>query len=61
MWAVDDTGNGVMMFRQASGKGRRAPVEVSVHPDWPLSDPLLLVVVVASSFLREFFRTGGGG
>jgi hypothetical protein len=67
MWAVDDSGNGVMIFRRVTAtpepgiKGSRTTTELAVHPDWPITDGLLLVIVVAFPFLGNFFEVGGGG
>jgi hypothetical protein len=59
MWAVDDSGNRVMMFRKVTwtpelGGNPRTTTEIAVHPDWPITDELLLVIVVARSFLWDF-------
>jgi hypothetical protein len=67
MWAVDEDANDPMMFREVSatpelaGKGSRTTTEVAVHPHWPLTDELLLMIVVAFPFLDDFFNMGGGG
>jgi hypothetical protein len=68
MTAVDESGNGVIMFRKTSansdGPLMRAfspmpHIEVAVHPDWHIVDDLLLMIVAASRLLDSYFTTGG--
>jgi hypothetical protein len=62
MTAVDQARNGVARYR-ISGKGSTVPklVEITVHPDWKLTDELVLAIAISAPWLGSYFEKGGGG
>jgi hypothetical protein len=59
MTAVDQAGNQVARYRPA---GRRA-VEITLHPEQPLTDELVLAIAISGGLLNSYFSepSGGGG
>jgi hypothetical protein len=52
MTAVDQAGNKVARYRiSAAGFG---PVEISLHPDWPLTDELALALAISAPWLESY-------
>lgn len=54
MTAVDQAGNRVARYRLNHG------IEITVHPDQPLTDELVLALVVSAPWLRSYFRQSKG-
>ena len=63
MTAVDQAGNTAVRYRRQliPGTFGRHFVEITVHPDWKLTDELALAIVISAPWLRAYFQTGGGG
>jgi hypothetical protein len=68
MQAFDENGKSLMRFRPAeSGPWMRnglllsRPIEVVVSPEEALTDDVVLVIAVASPFLRQYLRTTSTG
>lgn len=53
MTAVDQDGNEVAEYR-APGRVRDT-VEITVHPDWKLTDELVLVIAISAGWLHPYF------
>ena len=70
MTAVDQAGNTVARYRLAD-KGRRLewksywnveiPVEITVHPDWELTEERVLAIGISVPWLASYFETITGG
>lgn len=64
MTAVDEAGNGIARYRiirlSAGGLGRKG-VEVALHPDWELTNELMLAIMISAPQLRSYFSVQGGG
>jgi hypothetical protein len=64
MTAVDEAGNSVARYRifrsQMGGLGRHN-VEIAVHPDWELTDELMLAITISAPWLASYFSEPGGG
>lgn len=52
MTAVDQDGNKVARYRAPKGPG---PVEITVHPDWTLTDELVLVIAISAPWFLLYF------
>jgi hypothetical protein len=65
MTAVDQAGNKVIRCRisRLRNIGSRTALEITVHPDWKLTDELALAIAMSDycSWLRHYFDPGGGG
>jgi DivIVA domain-containing protein len=63
MTAVDQAGNKAVRYRRqlVPGTFGRNLVEITVHPDWKLTDELALAIAISAPWLRGYFQTGGGG
>lgn len=72
MTAVDQAGNKVARYRITRGvfpgnvravmTGSTAGrVGITVHPDWKLTDELVLAIVISAPWIAEYFAPGGGG
>lgn len=65
MTAVDQAGDSVARYRiiPPSSFLRRSIVEITVHPDWPLTDELVLAIAISAPWLNSYFSEprGGGG
>jgi DivIVA domain-containing protein len=62
MTAVDEAGNSVVRYRYRlipRTLGRDF-VEITVHPDWELTEELVLAIAMSAPWLRFYDRTGGG-
>jgi DivIVA domain-containing protein len=66
MTAVNEAGNSVARYRiirfSTGGLGRKS-VEVAVHPDFELTNELMLAIMTSAPQLRSYFsvQSGGGG
>ena len=63
MTAVDEGGNNVARYR-VTGRLRATTVEITVHPDWKLTDELVLAIAISAPWLPQYFLRhveGGGG
>jgi hypothetical protein len=61
MTAVDQDGNEVAQYRVPSRHLFRQKVEIAVHPDWELTDELVLVIAISAPWLHSYFLIEGGG
>jgi len=61
MTAVDEAGNRVARYRNPFRPLFRDPVEITVHPDWELTDQRALALAISAGWLRSYFSTPGGG
>jgi DivIVA domain-containing protein len=63
MTAVDQAGNKAVRYRRQliPGTFGRNFVEITVHPDWKLTNELALAIAISAPWLRGYFQTGGGG
>ena len=72
MTAVDQAGNNVAVYKISEKKHDRGwrtglqysrPVDITVNPDWNLTDELLLVIGISAEWLDSYFDepSGGGG
>jgi hypothetical protein len=59
MTAVDQDGNKIAQYRAPSR--RRPTVEITVHPDWALTDELVLVIAISAPWLHLYLKNPGGG
>jgi hypothetical protein len=59
MTAVDQDGNNVAQYRVPSL--RRRTVEITVHPDWTLTDELVLAMAISAPWLHSYFALPEGG
>ena len=63
MTAVDQDGNKVAQYRVPSLNPFRQTVEIIVHPDWTLTDELVLAIAISAPWLSSYFsrpeETGG--
>jgi hypothetical protein len=59
MTAVDQDGNKVAQYRAPSWLQQM--VEITVHPDWKLTDELVLAIVISAPWLHWYFKMEGGG
>lgn len=60
MTAVDQAGNPAVRYR-IIGPRWRGPVEIIVHPAWPLTEELALAIAISAPWLGTYFELGGGG
>ena len=62
MTAVDEGGNNVARYR-VTGRGPATTVEITVHPDWKLTDERVLAIAISAPWLPQYFlvNVGGGG
>jgi len=62
MTAVDDAGNKVVRYRiiDQGFMLRRNIVEITVHPDWRLTEELALALTISAPRLRSYFGRPGG-
>lgn len=61
MTAVDQAGNRIARYR-VTGWLWASTVEITVHPDWKLTDELVLAIAISAQWLPYYFwREGGGG
>jgi hypothetical protein len=58
MTAVDQAGNRVVRYRRPA-KGWDT-VEISVNPDWKLSDELILAISISAPLLKSYFDSPAG-
>jgi hypothetical protein len=61
MTAVDQDGNKLAQYRVPSLHPFRQKVEITVHPDWKLTDELVLVIAISAPWLHSYFLIEGGG
>jgi hypothetical protein len=65
MTAVDEAGNRVARYRGPIGPTVPpfgSPVEITVHPDWELTDQRALAIAISAPWISSYFdRPGGGG
>lgn len=61
MTAVDQAGNRVARFRSAGQSLLRDLVEITVHPDWELTDQRALAIAISARWLGSYFSAPGGG
>jgi hypothetical protein len=61
MTAVDEAGNRVARYRVLGQPLFRDPVEITVHPDWELTDQRALAIAISARWLGSYFSTPGGG
>jgi DivIVA domain-containing protein len=61
MTAVDEAGNRVARYRGPGTPFFRDPVEITVHPDWELTDQRALALAISAGWLRSYFSAPGGG
>jgi hypothetical protein len=55
MTAVDQDGNNVAHYRAPSP--RQPTVEITVHPDWELTDELVLAIAISAPWLHSYFES----
>lgn len=60
MTAVDQDGNKVARYR-VTGRAWATRVEITVHPDWKLTDELVLALLISAPWLPGYFMSEGGG
>ncbi len=61
MTAVDQAGNRIARYRIISHRSSGwDTVEITVHPDWKLTDELALAIAISAPWLEGYFQTGGG-
>ena len=60
MTAVDQGGNKVARYR-VTGMLWATTVEITVHPDWKLTDEHVLAILISAPWLPSYFRSSGGG
>jgi hypothetical protein len=60
MTAVDQDGNKAARYR-ATGRLWATTVEITVHPDWKLTDELVLAILLSAPWLTRYFMREGGG
>ena len=58
MTALDQAGDEVARYRHAS-KLRAYPMEITVHPGHPLTDELLLAILISADWLDSYFVRPG--
>jgi hypothetical protein len=56
MTAVDQAGNKVARYRTIHHR-----LEITVHPDWELTDELALALAISAEQLGQYFKRPGGG
>jgi hypothetical protein len=62
MTAVDQAGNKAVRYRFISNRSRAGgTVEITLHPDWKLTDELALALAISAPWLGEYLQEGGGG
>ena len=61
MTAVDQDGNKVAQYRAPSLHPFRQTVEITVHPDWDLTDELVLVIAISAPWFHSYFKIQVGG
>ena len=63
MTAVDEAGNKVARYRiiDQGFTLRRNDVEITVHPDWQLTEELMLAITISAPWLHSYFGQPGGG
>jgi hypothetical protein len=64
MTAVDEAGNSVIRYRLIPSPGfilRRRIVEIAVHPDWKLTDELVLSIAISAPWVRSYFSEPWNG
>jgi len=57
MTAVDQAGNRVAGYRALEN----GPIQITVHPEWELTDELVLALVISAPWLKLYFEQPGGG
>jgi hypothetical protein len=61
MTAVDQAGDRAVRYRIISSRYFTGDtVEITVHPDWKLTDGLALAILISAPWLHEYLWTGGG-
>lgn len=61
MTAVDEAGNSVVRYRIIpTSFFRRNIVEIAVHPDWMLTDELVLAIAISAPWISSYFASAGG-
>jgi hypothetical protein len=58
MTAVDQAGDEVARYRR-TGKRSNYPKEITVHPGHPLTDELLLAILISADWLDSYFAGAG--
>jgi hypothetical protein len=62
MTAVDQAGNRAVRYRIINSRYFAGDtVEITVRPDWKLTDELALAIAISAPWLPGYFQTGGGG
>jgi hypothetical protein len=64
MTAVNEAGNSVAryrIFRSQMGDLGRHNVEIAVHPDWELTDELVLAITISAPWLASYFSEQSRG
>jgi hypothetical protein len=62
MTAVDQARKRVARYRIIEGfNRRRKSVEITVHPDWKLTDELVLAIAISAPWLDMYFNAPTGG
>lgn len=61
MTAVDQAGNRAARYRIISSRYFAGDtVEITVRPDWKMTDELALAIATSAPWLNGYFQTGGG-
>jgi DivIVA domain-containing protein len=62
MTAVDQAGNSAVRYRITHSRSwARDTVEITVHPEWELTDELALAIAVSAPWIPGYFSKAGGG
>ena len=61
MTTVDQDENKVAQYRAPSLHPFRQTVEITVHPDWDLTDELVLVIAISAPWFYSYFKIQVGG
>ncbi len=61
MTAVDPAGNAAVRYRIISRPRAWDTVEITVHPNWTLTEELALAIAISAPWLGAYFELGGGG